>query len=70
MPLPDVSGKPIRPIDCIDKINTEGPRGCKGRQSLYTRGGCRGGTEPLNDTMTCIDLLIGGLGKERPYYVS
>jgi hypothetical protein len=34
-----LSGEPIRRIDCIDKTNTEDPRGCKGHRGLYTKGG-------------------------------
>jgi hypothetical protein len=61
-----VSGEPIRRIDCIDKTNTEDPRGCKEYRGLYTKGcskaskvtagvythihGC--GTKPLASTMT------------------
>jgi hypothetical protein len=31
---------------------------------------CSGGTEPLIDIMTCINFLVGGLGKDKPPYVS
>src|SRR5437588_12050849 len=34
-----MSGEPTRRIGCIDKTNIEGPRGCKGHPSLYTKGG-------------------------------